>query len=252
MILQSQPILFVILTLIIRNILKIKNPNLKKPYNTPGSSEIDSLKLDVIYKSNNCPVAIDWIRIECKTAQDLQRGLYDSSLIANAQRAFTNLTSQKFKAKGIRPLRFYTVDEKGDPWIWGSFRYINKLIGNIGTTEINPPYPKHFNYYVNPPNFLPSIGYPTDGLMALPYYSKGSDYHALGHKWGFKLYGSNPTPDTLNSDWEAFFVHAYQDTNWRWLRENASITEYLNILSSSDGYQPVLERMKYSNFYNPL
>lgn len=145
---------------------KFISDNFYNRYFKPGKenfSGIDSLKIEVQYLGG-CDVGIDWIRIECKVAQDLFRGLYDSSLVANAQRALTDLTQQKFKDKGIRPLRFYTVDEVGPPWIWASYRYENKLIGNICTTEINPIYPKLFDYYVNPPNFLPSIGFPTDGV----------------------------------------------------------------------------------------
>ena len=46
-------------------------------------------------------------------------------------------------------------------------------LGNINITEINPPYEKLFDYYVNPPIFLQSIAYHTDGLMVPPYNPLG-------------------------------------------------------------------------------
>jgi hypothetical protein len=226
------------------------------PYFKPGKgtlySPIDSLKIEVTYHGN-CNIAINWLKIECKTAVDLFDGAYDDSLTANAQSALTHYTQQDFENKNIRPLRFYTVYEKCQPWIWGSYRYLNKLIGNICMTEANPSFPKHFNYYVNPPNYLPSIGLPSDGLIVPPYNPKGQiqspanvrAHTVMGYKWGYKLYGN---ADTLKSDWETFFTSGSFTRSLKWLRDTASLSDYMNLLGRTDSYQSALERMKYKDF----
>ena len=163
--------------------------------------------------------------------QDLNRGLYDTTFIENVQHALTHFTEKQFRVKGIRPFRFYTVDEQSDPRMWGSYRYFNKLCGNIGITEINPPYVYLYDYFVNPPNHLVNIGYSTDGMMTPPYNPLGGighhiprgdvdGYKVMGFKWGYKLYGD---ADTLHSDWETYFPEYLVPMNLQWLRDTATI-----------------------------
>ncbi|MCX6146875.1 MAG: T9SS type A sorting domain-containing protein [Candidatus Kapabacteria bacterium] len=187
------------------------NPHFKPGVTGDAYSPIDSLNIEVVYLDTTS-IAIDWIKIETKLSQDLHKGLYDTLLIKNVQNTLDTFSLSKYAAKGIKLGRIYTIDETGDIPYWAGYRYINKLMGNIFTTEINPPFTDIYNYYVNPPDYIHSVDFAVKDLVAAPYitYSNATNNENVKiqrtnfFRWSYKLYGD---ADTLNSAYETFFAN---------------------------------------------
>jgi hypothetical protein len=128
-----------------------KNPILKKNMSDTNSC-IDKINIKVTYKGN-LPIQINYVRLNTLNAERLLNGDLDSALTADIQNITSRFTSSDFIAKspGSKIFRFNTIIE-GSLFNWQAERYFNKLIGNIGTSEVLPIYPDHYRRYVNPPD----------------------------------------------------------------------------------------------------
>lgn len=146
--------------------------------NDADPQHIKRLKMEITYVDNSLPISIDWIRIESKVAQDLFRGYYDSAIVRNVQKTFEFFDQPRFRQHGIRPFRFYVIDEHL-PVHWGTHRYINKLIGNIGVVEsVTSPYPLQKMYYLGLEEFWSSFGFVNVSLNPVPYVKYGYNWDA--------------------------------------------------------------------------
>jgi hypothetical protein len=122
------------------------------PPKGPSKFKIDSLGIRVTYLGRDS-IAINWVRFETPHAQKFLRGYYDNIIIEDIQNVLNRYNSNQFTQAnpGSKLFRFNTIIE-GFLMNWQAERYLNKLIGNIGTSEVGNYYTKHYERYVNPPD----------------------------------------------------------------------------------------------------
>ncbi len=185
-----------------------QNPN-PPLIGTGTSSQIESIGFEAKYLSNECPVEIDWIRIETPYARDLFKGTFNENIRASVQTMINGIEG----SKNYKFFRVYPMD--GDDsevvWNWGTLRYLNKLLNGFVTSSISPVYPKHYEHYVGGyerwANGI-AFGKAVSSSVAAPYYrpnnmgesseTRNAGFSPSGGYRGYRYYnyseiGSNET-----------------------------------------------------------
>ncbi|HPI20548.1 MAG TPA: hypothetical protein PKY56_09275 [Candidatus Kapabacteria bacterium] len=208
----------------------INNHHLKHYINSADNSQIDSLKIKVTYLGG-CDLAIDNIVYETPNTQNLRCGYYDSQIITSYQNGLNQYNQPQYTSKNIKLFRFNPHVE-GHIQNWCGERYVNKLVGNINSSENNCFFAKLFEYYVNPPNRWLGM-YQFNNLTAAPYCWQTNMFHdrvnnsvltmgiAFGREGRF-------TKDSLNSEYELWL---YGSNN-----NSVSISEMLTKSESEYSY----------------
>lgn len=168
----------------------------------------NKLGIEVSYLGNS-DININFLNICTPNARSLYFGYKDTLIVQSAQADLDWYSDASFSSHGVKPFRFFLRDEINEAF-FGQARYINKLIGNITTTQSGLPYPYLYYYYTNSPeDWVEQFG--PDGLISVPYSRYGNqDPSSAGLKWGFHCYNKSADPiknaDTLNSDYETFLT----------------------------------------------
>lgn len=172
--------------------LKRNNHELKRL--NPENDKIDSLKIKITYLGGS-PLAINWVRLETPHCQRLLRGYYDEQITTHVQEDLSKFISNDFLSQGKRFFRYNTIIE-GSLQNWISEKYFNKLVCNISTCEVETIYPKHYEYYVKPPDRW--IGYfKIPGHISAPYSRRewllreDVNHYLLNNKNFNKLHNGN-------------------------------------------------------------
>ncbi len=121
------------------------------PFADPNE-QIDSLKIEVKYRGN-CDVGIDFISITTRPTRELLMGYFDNTIKNKMQESLDSLTTTKFTSKGIKPYRWYLVDEP-PPLYWITRHYFTKLLGKVFTFEGGEGMPQYYYYCNNAENWF--------------------------------------------------------------------------------------------------
>jgi len=180
-----------------------------EPENNPKLSLSDSLGIQVFYLGNT-DVNINHLYLATQNARKTYFGYYDKTITDAVQRNLDYYSTTDFTTRGIKIFRFNTRDEIG-PAYFGAQRYINKLIGNVTTTQSQFPLPRLYEYYVDSPDQWTETH--RNDPSTVPYFRnmvKDTTYNylSLGNHSGYAYIHGTATVnenDTLNSGYETHF-----------------------------------------------
>ena len=207
--------------------------------------EEERLGIQVFYLGG-CDVNINKIYFATAHARDLYFGKMDYLITSSIQTDLTYFTADSFSSAGIKPFRFYTRDEDPTGAYYGAIRYLNKLIGNVTTTQATLNYPELYEYYTNAPDNRVETQR-IDPIIAVPFFKNYSVQYksnlTLGMATGYEYtYGTAPQNinDTVNSGYETHL----RDSSLPAM-DNASIAAYLSELGASYCFQKFEENFIY-------
>ena len=224
-------------------LLPTNNYGLKGYPGRPSAETIDKIKIEVTKLAASSSLAIDWIRIETRSARDLFRSYWDNTLINKMQTDLDTITNPAgpWAAKGLKPYRWYLVDEPDiyNSFRWGPHRYVNTLLGNVCTHEVFNQI-QQYDYYLDIAEKWIGL-WKFELLTPVPFtrsIADGQDkWQHLGYKSSWLNYN-----DTLNAEYETASV-----ANIATLRQ-MTIPNYLNTMATFDATQNNIERNIYSNY----
>lgn len=174
----------------------------------------DTIGIQVFYLGN-ADVNINHLYFATNNAKKLYFGYFDLTIKNAVQDNLNYYTDTSFSNNGIKPFRFNTRDEIG-PAYFGAQRYINKLIGNVTTSQSGFPLPNHYYYYTNAPDEWVET-HKVWNIWAMPSFKNWFNYniYSLGLTSGYSSIWGHQV-DTLNSGYETYLLNytslKYMDT----------------------------------------
>lgn len=190
-----------------------------------GIEFITNLNIRVEYYGK-LSIAIDYIKINTPNGEALADGKFDNAIKRSANQLIDSIRNY---GNGMRLFRFYGLDEPLVSLWYGMARF-NKLLHGYATTEGDMYYPKHYELAMNLKENWRGGTIGLSNTVAAPYirktnlwagcnspFSNLSTYENMKLQNGYTGFWTNETNhiDTLNDNYETFFINSYLHSPWR-------------------------------------